>query len=863
MDPPLTMVAVAAVADHARLVCALGERCGCDPMVAWAIAHARPACLDPDAPRRGRRPKCAVCRTRLPGCRALACGHFAHAGCVPDAARACSACLRSGGGRPDPIANCPACDEPMALQRHEGGVTFAPCGHTMHTACGAAMAVSYAAQGKALPYACPMEGCAGVLSWTSMHVLPAAAAELHNPAHLTRAFAPCPRQCGRYVRSFRAGPHAVTCACGQRFCHACRRPGHLGACAAVVAAHLGIERATAALAALDRGMPLLAEQMADQYRVMLGANGAAEWAILEVSSFPDLLLPIALPDAKPAGADVPDAELVARARAAYSPPWTTWARAAPPPPTVLDEVFAGLGTEAAGAETQGDGGGDGGGKFCPHCFMRVVRISGCPSMKCTMRGCGKTFCYECLGAVHSHGECSRAPDLVALRASAARAHVRVDEVDATLAAEERTVMADILARGEEGLRAFERKAHGIRLSRLLPMVTLAERLDALTAFPDVPALEPARASLRASLRLAVAAEEAWEERARAHPVGHRPLAAARQHRTGLAAHPTIRHFAVIRMTLAKARVHRILGAPTENALNRAADIRAALRALDTMNLDDWMRGPPNEPGVSVEADGSTFPLARADPPMLVLMHGRTVPVNLRECRQPPRLNHFGTEAVLRARDAVRAVIARVRVAAEDIAESFVPAAALAPVATPHELPDLALKTGDLVVRGREWRWGVQDGGDGRRGVVMDMSSDGDIVTVLWWSNGHRNTYTPDGLRPARPWAAVHAVLRRELRGRAKRDLMRLHALFGDDGQAILEDARLRRALLAMQATWSAAVPPPSTWECPACTLINPVGLSRCDVCEAARPILAPPSAVLPGSIAERDAALARVARALS
>ena len=48
-----------AVADHARLVRALAARRACDPMVAWALARARPACLDPRDVRPLARPSTA------------------------------------------------------------------------------------------------------------------------------------------------------------------------------------------------------------------------------------------------------------------------------------------------------------------------------------------------------------------------------------------------------------------------------------------------------------------------------------------------------------------------------------------------------------------------------------------------------------------------------------------------------------------------------------------------------------------------------------------------------------------------------------------------------------------------------------
>ena len=52
-----------------------------------------------------------------------------------------------------------------------------------------------------------------------------------------------------------------------------------------------------------------------------------------------------------------------------------------------------------------------------------------------------------------------------------------------------------------------------------------------------------------------------------------------------------------------------------------------------------------------------------------------------------------------------------------------------------------LKTGDEVVRGPDWKWGNQDGGDGTVGEVCEvLSGDDDGWIGVKWTGGNSNKY---------------------------------------------------------------------------------------------------------------------------
>ena len=50
-----------------------------------------------------------------------------------------------------------------------------------------------------------------------------------------------------------------------------------------------------------------------------------------------------------------------------------------------------------------------------------------------------------------------------------------------------------------------------------------------------------------------------------------------------------------------------------------------------------------------------------------------------------------------------------------------------------------LEPGTAVVRGRDWKWGRQDGGDGKRGIVVEPVAGG-RVRVRWEEKGYTNVY---------------------------------------------------------------------------------------------------------------------------
>jgi hypothetical protein len=76
----------------------------------------------------------------------------------------------------------------------------------------------------------------------------------------------------------------------------------------------------------------------------------------------------------------------------------------------------------------------------------------------------------------------------------------------------------------------------------------------------------------------------------------------------------------------------------------------------------------------------------------------------------------------------------------------VPPAPVAPLPLPLPLPPVAVLGGPLVkgarvVRGRDWKWSEQDGGEGGVGTVIEGSSDrSDKWVRVTWSNGSTNGY---------------------------------------------------------------------------------------------------------------------------
>ena len=50
-----------------------------------------------------------------------------------------------------------------------------------------------------------------------------------------------------------------------------------------------------------------------------------------------------------------------------------------------------------------------------------------------------------------------------------------------------------------------------------------------------------------------------------------------------------------------------------------------------------------------------------------------------------------------------------------------------------------LPVGTLVVRGPDWKWGNQDGGEGNIGEVIENRDSDDWISVKW-ANGNKNAY---------------------------------------------------------------------------------------------------------------------------
>jgi len=58
---------------------------------------------------------------------------------------------------------------------------------------------------------------------------------------------------------------------------------------------------------------------------------------------------------------------------------------------------------------------------------------------------------------------------------------------------------------------------------------------------------------------------------------------------------------------------------------------------------------------------------------------------------------------------------------------------------------MVIGPGLRVVRGRDWKWTDQDGGEGHLGTIQEVSQTGkascpDNCAAVLWDNGYRNTY---------------------------------------------------------------------------------------------------------------------------
>ena len=273
----------------------------------------------------------------------------------------------------------------------DDGLPVGSCGHRCHADCVAHMVRSYAGQGLALPYPCPHLRCPGVVERSAMDAVEGGVAAV--PRSIPRAYAACPTpDCAAYVLP--ADPDdllpggAVRCgACGADFCHACRSHAH----PAVPCASLR--------SVMDALMVPIGD-LALRYAVKAVYDGKLppKWAVEEIAMVG--LEPAAWVAPDPRGADA-----VAEARALLSA-------------SLDDDVteFPELADLAGGAALEAVP------RFCPKCFVSIVRVHGCVSMVCS--ACRHAFCYDCLGPVHGHSlTCDRNPDVRDLVRRATRAGV--------------------------------------------------------------------------------------------------------------------------------------------------------------------------------------------------------------------------------------------------------------------------------------------------------------------------------------------------------------------------------------------------------------------------------------------------------
>ena len=364
---------------------------------------------------------------------------------------------------------CVICRDAVA----DDGLLIGACGHRCHAGCVAHLVRSYAGQAIPLPYPCPHMRCPGVVERSAMDALGAWAGSLTEaPRAVPRAYAPCPTPgCAAYVLPTDSDDllpgGAVRCgACGADFCHVCRSPAHPAVdCASlrsiVDALMVPISDLTlrcAVRAVYDGKLPPMwfAEELA-----MAGLE-------------PDLVVPD--PD--------PGSDVVAEARALLSTSLDDGAFALPE----LADLAGGAGLESAP-------------RFCPKCFVSIVRVDGCVAMVCTV--CHHPFCYDCLGPVHCHGvSCARNPDLRDLVRRARRAGVPEDVASSLLRNTDLVTMdwgALDAVNGDrkehEVALAFAREGRGARLAVI--------RLVAASASEEATAV----------LARLLAKERAWRARA--------------------------------------------------------------------------------------------------------------------------------------------------------------------------------------------------------------------------------------------------------------------------------------------------------------------------------------------------------------
>ena len=712
-----------AVNDFLKRLHDMAARRGCHEMVAWAQLRNRPTLLDEKA--------------------------------VQPVQRLSSARALKGGAEEEDFvrSRCIACQEPLLKGGEE--LAFVPCGHAMHAACGEALVASYSAQGKLMPYACPCApGCRGVIA-TSNEV-----ATLISPSELPKAYAPCPGlNCTRFVLSMREGPHAVECGCGARFCHSCRGAPHPRAvpCGTLLAYEAHLERLQEALNTLD-AVPLdaLCAQMAVQhlptthlreFRVM------PRWLALErllSQELPREIVigaPLRATDATIATQHLNDVldtrQLVECARKELALDSDTRAAGPATTQTVLDEAVASLTLTAA----THDSGVEQHSKFCPKCFARIVRMEGCPSMHCR---CGHHFCYTCMGPVHTHDTCSRVVDADALRAAAELAGESAAVVDdLALFSDEAEHFA-----GSDQMRRWnlntERDMRRQRIERLMPLSVATARLAALTE-PGVSAPEGIVSHARIEVVLALEREAAITERVAPWILQEESGAALER----LAASEDIRKYALLRVTIAKERVRRsLLPAETLAAMTWGAAatdrLNKAKAALSHLLPDEWLLLRCSQlVHETMFIDGVVFDVKPGEPDedMLHIIRsgceGSTTKISKRAVSVRMQPGQFSRPALARASQALAELVERVMCAGESAIKAFMHGpAGMRPKVTGAVEACPKPQEGDIVVRGPDWRFSVQDGTEGNHGAVVAYNSppSGLPLRVKWLATGSENVY---------------------------------------------------------------------------------------------------------------------------
>ena len=63
---------------------------------------------------------------------------------------------------------------------------------------------------------------------------------------------------------------------------------------------------------------------------------------------------------------------------------------------------------------------------------------------------------------------------------------------------------------------------------------------------------------------------------------------------------------------------------------------------------------------------------------------------------------------------------------------------LIPITTPAPTTLPTIKIGDIVVRGPDWEWNDQDGGEGCKGIVLSDPDSQGWVKVVWSEQGENN-----------------------------------------------------------------------------------------------------------------------------